>query len=141
MSSPDQVFTLTSAISLAGVAAIGLLATAGANILLPKNARCQDRFTFIWLVSGEYYHLIYYRRMVIVKAFDALIHFSFEGSFLYLSTFGRSVNTSTGIFADLCEHLFRTRWQRRGCTECTIRERVYPGRCSLGCFRPNGRIP
>lgn len=109
MSSPDQVFTLTSAISLAGVAAIGLIAAAGANTLLPKNARCQDRFAFIWLVSGEYYHLVDYQRIAIVKAFDALIHFSFEGSFLYLSTFGRSVNTSTGIFADLCEYLFCTR--------------------------------
>jgi hypothetical protein len=55
MSSTDNVFTLTSAISLAGVAAVGLIATAGANTLLPKNARCQDRFTFIWLVSGEQY--------------------------------------------------------------------------------------
>lgn len=34
-----------------------------------------------------------------------MIHFSFEGSFLYLSTFGRSVNTSVGPFAELCEYL------------------------------------
>lgn len=39
------------------------------------------------------------------KAFDALIHFSIEGSFLYLSTFGKSVNTSTGFLADICEYL------------------------------------
>jgi hypothetical protein len=32
-----------------------------------------------------------------------MIHFSFEGSFLYLSTFGRQVNTSVGPFAELCE--------------------------------------
>lgn len=31
-----------------------------------------------------------------------MIHFSFEGSFLYLSTFGRQVNTSVGPFAELC---------------------------------------
>lgn len=37
-----------------------------------------------------------------LKAFDAMIHFSFEGSFLYLSTFGRSVNASQGPFAELC---------------------------------------
>lgn len=31
-----------------------------------------------------------------------MIHFGFEGSFLYLSTFGRQVNTSTGPFAAMC---------------------------------------
>lgn len=34
-----------------------------------------------------------------------MIHFSFEGSFLYLSVFGRQVNTSTGPFAELCASL------------------------------------
>ncbi|KAF8551676.1 Emopamil-binding protein [Imleria badia] len=94
MSSLDQVFTLTSAISLLGVGAIGFIAAAGANALLPKNARWQDKFAFIWL------------------AFDAMIHFSFEGSFLYLSVFGRSVNTSTGFFADLWKEytLADARW-------------------------------
>ena len=38
-----------------------------------------------------------------VQAFDAMIHFSFEGSFLWLSVFGRQVNTSTGPFAEMCE--------------------------------------
>jgi hypothetical protein len=37
-----------------------------------------------------------------IQAFDAMIHFSFEGSFLFLSTFGRQVNTSTGPFAEMC---------------------------------------
>lgn len=101
----DTVFTLTSAISLAGVGAIGFIATACANILLPKHARWQDKFTFFWLVSEEPYDSKVHRRIAFVKAFDALIHFSFEGSFLYLSTFGRSVNTSTGFFADLCKCL------------------------------------
>lgn len=32
-----------------------------------------------------------------------MIHFTFEGSFLYLSTFGRQVITSTGPFATLCK--------------------------------------
>lgn len=32
-----------------------------------------------------------------------MIHFTFEGSFLWLSTFGRQVNTSEGPFAELCE--------------------------------------
>ena len=43
--------------------------------------------------------------VTIVKAFDAMIHLVFEGSFLYLSTFGRTVNASTGYFAELCEYL------------------------------------
>jgi len=94
MSSLDTAFTLTSAVSLAGVAAVAVLSSACANILLPKNTRWQDRYTFIWL------------------AFDALIHFVFEGSFLYLSTFGRSVNTSTGCFAELWKEytLADARW-------------------------------
>ncbi|KAJ7600824.1 Emopamil-binding protein [Mycena floridula] len=66
-----------------GVSGIALIATVGANLLLPKNATKTDRLTFIWL------------------AFDGLIHFSYEGSFLYLSTFGRTVNSSTGPLAQM----------------------------------------
>jgi len=77
------VFTETSATSLAAVALIGFTASTAANAFLPDNAKWQDRLTFLWL------------------AFDAMIHFSFEGAFLYLSTFGRSVNTSVGPFAEL----------------------------------------
>jgi len=78
-----SIFTLTSALSLAGVLVVGIIAYVGSKVFLPKNARWQDRYTFIWL------------------AFDAMIHFSFEGSFLYLSTFGRQVNSSVGPFAEL----------------------------------------
>ncbi|KAF9046751.1 Emopamil-binding protein [Panaeolus papilionaceus] len=78
-----QVFTKVSAFSLAGVLGVGTVAYLASKTFLPKNARWQDRYTFIWL------------------AFDALIHFSFEGSFLWLSVFGRQVNTSTGPFADM----------------------------------------
>ncbi|KAN0127607.1 Emopamil-binding protein [Lactarius tabidus] len=78
-----SVFTATSAYSLAGVAGIALVASTAARALLPKNAPWQDRATFIWLT------------------FDALIHFTFEGSFLALSTFGRTVNTSSGAFAQM----------------------------------------
>ncbi|TFY81140.1 hypothetical protein EWM64_g2877 [Hericium alpestre] len=80
---PPSIFTATSAFSLAGVAGIGLVAYVASRALLPKNARAQDRFAFIWLT------------------FDALIHFIFEGSFLWLSTFGRQVNTSVGPLADM----------------------------------------
>lgn len=72
-----------SAFSLAGVAAIAIVAATAARTLLPNNARWQDRVAFVWL------------------AFDALIHFIFEGSFLALSTFGRTVNTSSGMFAEI----------------------------------------
>ncbi|KAJ4481974.1 Emopamil-binding protein [Lentinula aciculospora] len=82
-SSPPTIFTATSLFSLIGVTIVGIVAHTAARLLLPKNANTKDRFTFIWL------------------AFDAIIHFSFEGSFLYLSVFGRQVNTSTGPFAEM----------------------------------------
>ncbi|KAL4069882.1 Emopamil-binding protein [Scleroderma yunnanense] len=78
-----QIFTATSAYSLACVAAIGVFANAASKVLLPRRASWQDKLTFIWL------------------AFDAMIHFSLEGPFLYLSMFGRSVNTSSGLFAEM----------------------------------------
>ncbi|KAI0266084.1 Emopamil-binding protein [Gloeopeniophorella convolvens] len=81
--SPHSVFTATSAASLAGVAAIAVTASTAARALLPKGAPWQDRATFIWLT------------------FDALIHFIFEGSFLWLSTFGRTVDTSVGPLAQM----------------------------------------
>ncbi|KAI0057795.1 Emopamil-binding protein [Artomyces pyxidatus] len=78
-----SIFTLTSAYSLAGVLGIYAAAHTASRALLPAHARWQDRFTFIWLT------------------FDALIHFIFEGSFLWLSVFGRTVNASTGPFAEM----------------------------------------
>ncbi|KAK2465745.1 hypothetical protein APHAL10511_002289 [Amanita phalloides] len=79
----STIFTPTSAASLAGVAGVGLVSYVASKALLPKNTRWQDRYTFVWL------------------AFDALIHFSFEGSFLYLSTFGNQVITSQGPLAEM----------------------------------------
>ncbi|KZT23475.1 Emopamil-binding protein [Neolentinus lepideus HHB14362 ss-1] len=89
-----EFFTATSAYSLAAVVVIGLLANFGANTLIPRSAKWHDRATFIWL------------------AFDAMIHFSFEGSFLWLSTFGRQVNTSVGPFAEMWKEYARAdfRW-------------------------------
>ncbi|KAE9405666.1 Emopamil-binding protein [Gymnopus androsaceus JB14] len=81
--SSPSLFTTTSLFSLLGVLGVGITAYTGSKVLLPKNASAKDRFTFIWL------------------AFDAMIHFSFEGSFLYLSVFGRQVNTSSGPFAEM----------------------------------------
>jgi len=93
-STAPQLFTQTSATSLTAVAAIGLIAYLGSKILLTKNAKLQDRFTFIWI------------------AFDAMVHFTLEGSFLYLSTFGRQVNTSVGPFAEMWKEYARAdfRW-------------------------------
>lgn len=45
------IFTATSAYSLAFVAVVAVVAWISANTFLPKNARWQDRFTWIWLVS------------------------------------------------------------------------------------------
>ncbi|KAI0755023.1 Emopamil-binding protein [Daedaleopsis nitida] len=83
MSTAPPIFTATSAYSLAFVAAVGLTGYLASKSLLPKNARWQDRFTFIWL------------------AFDGIIHFTLEGSFLYYSMFGRQVNTSSGPMAQM----------------------------------------
>jgi len=93
-SAPPSIFTLTSAFSLAGIAGIALLAYNASKYLLPRNARWQDRYTFIWLT------------------FDALIRFVIEGSWLYFSTFGRQVVTSEGPLAALWKEYTRAdfRW-------------------------------
>jgi len=93
-STTSQIFTATSAGSLTAVAAVGLIAHFGSKALLPKNAKWQDRFTFMWL------------------AFDALTRLVFEGSFLYFSTFGRQVNTSFGPLAEMWKEYSRadSRW-------------------------------
>lgn len=49
------IFTATSAFSLAGVAGIGAVAYTASQALLPKNAKWQDRFTFIWLVCTTFH--------------------------------------------------------------------------------------
>jgi hypothetical protein len=52
MADTPTIFTKTSAFSLAGVLALGVIAYVGSKVFLPKNARWQDRYTFIWLVSS-----------------------------------------------------------------------------------------
>ncbi|KAH9979961.1 Emopamil-binding protein [Lactifluus volemus] len=83
--STHSVFTETSAFSLAAFAAVVVIAFIAGRVLLPKSGpwNKQDRFTFIWLTL------------------DALTHFTFEFSFIVLSTAGHTVNTSTGIFAQM----------------------------------------
>lgn len=53
--------------------------------LISSNAAVSTRIAFIWF------------------AFDGLIHLVFEGSWLYLSLGGRTVNTTSGPFAELCK--------------------------------------
>jgi len=112
------LFTKTSASSLAAVATLGLIAYIGSKTFLPKSAKWQDRFTFIWL------------------AFDAMIHFSFEGSFLVLSTFGRQVSTSTGPFAELWKEYARAdfRWGFADETVVSLELLTVLGAGPLSCY-------
>lgn len=50
-STTTTLFTATSAYSLGAVATLGLVAYIGSKTLLSKNAKWQDRATFIWLVG------------------------------------------------------------------------------------------
>lgn len=47
-----EVFTTTSAFSIAGVFGALVFAYVGLVKLLPKNASKAERITFVWLVSG-----------------------------------------------------------------------------------------
>ncbi|KAF9783379.1 Emopamil-binding protein [Thelephora terrestris] len=83
MTDTTSAFTATSAFSIAGVFGALAFAYFGLAKLLPKTASRTDKFTFVWL------------------AFDALIHFTYEGPWLYFSTFGRTVNGSVGPLAEM----------------------------------------
>ncbi|TRM64187.1 Emopamil-binding protein [Schizophyllum amplum] len=91
---PKSIFTLVSLFSLLGVLGISTVAYGASRAYLPKRATRTERATFIWL------------------AFDALIHFFYEGSWLWLSMFGRQVNTSTGPLAEMWKEytLADARW-------------------------------
>jgi hypothetical protein len=54
---PTHIFTETSAYSLGGVVTVGLVAYIGSKIFLLKNARWQDRYTFVWLVNFLDHHI------------------------------------------------------------------------------------
>ncbi|KAI0032563.1 Emopamil-binding protein [Vararia minispora EC-137] len=82
-SNAPAIFTVTSAVSLTGVAVAGAVGYFASRALLPKHIRWQDKYAFIWLT------------------FDGIIHLTLEASFLYYSTFGRTVNTGTGPMAQV----------------------------------------
>ncbi|KAH6917697.1 ebpl-prov protein [Coprinopsis sp. MPI-PUGE-AT-0042] len=113
----SELITLQSTLGVAGVGALGLIASAAANAYLPKNAKWQDRYTFIWLT------------------FDALIHFLYEGTFVYYSTFGRTVNTSPGFIPDIWKEyaLADLRWGTADPTTVAIEIITVLG-CGPLCF-------
>ncbi|GAA5890574.1 hypothetical protein JCM6882_002967 [Rhodosporidiobolus microsporus] len=96
-SPPPTLLTPTTLLSLASTVALLALALYLARAVLPAHvyARKVERWTFVWLV------------------FDALIHFTLEAAFVYLS-FPRpkTVNTATGPLAALWTEyaLADTRW-------------------------------
>jgi hypothetical protein len=58
-----------------------------------------------------------------------MIHFTYEGSWLYLSTFGRTVNASKGPLAEMCAFpTFQLRESERETHRpLTNRERIREG--------------
>jgi hypothetical protein len=57
MADAPTIFTKTSAYSLGGVVTVGFIAYLGSKTFLPKNARWQDRYTFVWLVNFIDHHV------------------------------------------------------------------------------------
>ncbi|GAA5862505.1 hypothetical protein JCM5296_000362 [Sporobolomyces johnsonii] len=94
---PPTLFTPTTVFSLLATVLLLLAAVLLARAILPARAYADkvQRWTFVWL------------------AFDALIHFILEGSFLWQSfPRPRTVNSSKGPFALLWQEyaLADTRW-------------------------------
>ncbi|ORX55059.1 Emopamil-binding protein [Hesseltinella vesiculosa] len=93
----DQV-TINSLLAVVAILVVSLLAS---RLLLPSSSTRTDHATFVWF------------------AFDALIHFIFEGSFVYHSTFGRTVNTGKDMFALLWQEYAKAD-ERWGTADVTI---------------------
>lgn len=74
------------------------------------------------------------------QAFDSLIHFTFEGPFLFLSTFGRQVNTSSGPLAEMCTFWPSQSYLDHESPSISHRERICSGRLPMGCIRSDGRL-
>lgn len=76
---PPDLFDKTTLISLASTVVILLAALLLSRLVLDKNTPASLRFLFIW------------------HAFDALIHFCLEGSFVYLCLFAsKAVDAGKG---------------------------------------------
>lgn len=72
-----------------------------------------------------------------------MIHTGFEGSFLYLSVFGRQVNTSSGPFATMCTFQISTLFIDMHILHglFMIRERICRGRLPVGLLWSHRRVP
>ncbi|KAG8989695.1 hypothetical protein FRB94_004167 [Tulasnella sp. JGI-2019a] len=116
--SPPSIFTATTFFSLGATVAILVVAVFASRIFLPRTAHATDKFTFIWL------------------AFDALIHFILEGSFLYYSMFGRSVFTSQGPLAELWKEYAKAdiRWGKSDETVVALEILTVLGAGPLCCY-------
>ncbi|PWY99772.1 EBP-domain-containing protein [Testicularia cyperi] len=80
----DRLLNVQTALSLGYVAFMAGSAYVASRIFLPSaTTSAKTRAIFLWL------------------AFDAICHFSLEGSFLYLSVQGRTVNASPSFFGYL----------------------------------------
>ncbi|KAG9018742.1 hypothetical protein FRB90_010048 [Tulasnella sp. 427] len=113
-----EFFTATSAYSLGATLAILGAAWALSKACLPKHAAATDKFIFVWL------------------AFDALIHFILEGSFIYMSLFGRTVFTSQGPFAALWSEYAKAdiRWGNADPTVVALEVLTVFGAGPLCCY-------
>ncbi len=79
----DRLLNVQTALSLGYVCAMVLAAHLAGRALLASTATRKTRLIFLWL------------------AFDAICHLTLEGSFLYLSVRGRTVNASKSFFGFL----------------------------------------
>lgn len=79
----SELLSLQSLLALGYVGSMVAAAMLAARLSLHVRANAKARFLFIWL------------------AFDSICHLTLEGSFLYLSVLGRTVNSSHNFFAYL----------------------------------------
>jgi len=100
-------FTATSAFAIAGDFGAVVFVYVGFVKMLPKTTSRTDKITFVWLVSVLNLELanVCILTRSLPRRSTRWFHFVYEGSWLYLSTFGRTVNGSKGPLAGMCSHL------------------------------------
>ncbi|KAH8925702.1 EBP-domain-containing protein [Atractiella rhizophila] len=90
----EELLSMTSVYSTGVIAGILLASYTMMRNAIPPQSTQMDRFTFVWLL------------------FDGLVHFIFEGSFLFNSMFGHTVATADNIFAKMVDEYAKAdyRW-------------------------------
>jgi hypothetical protein len=88
----SDLLSKQSLTALGFVTSLVVGANVGTNTLLPKASSTKSRYIFTWL------------------AFDALCHFIIEGSFLYYSVNGRTINSTTSFLAVSQSCAVKTYW-------------------------------